>query len=407
MPQKIKILRASTAASVPPVTLEQGELAVNALASPPELWTRGASGLVNLIESVDLQTVLADYLPLTGGTLSGPGNLRVDGSVWVTTGAIYANEIYANEYVSNNGVTRWRFGSAATPPTVNYINETGGVTFSMSSAGASFRPPLTVFAETSNPSIFSVQRSLGGTLVDIPIDVAGATGAIRLTSPNVTLTGPGNLNVFGRTELKGDVQIGELANPRSMTVYGPFTATQNVGLGNVGYEVNLHGSAQIWNAFTIRSAAVFNCSAPYTQTISSDGDTGAYTSGKIQVRNLIGSGAGAGTLRLPGYGRVFTIDTITGQIADLKAEFGVPLQLAGNATQPLHAVPLQQLNAAIAGIAGGGASVTVSVTAPVNPTEGDLWFDSTDTQLYVRYGTAWVVSANMIGPDRAISGGTF
>lgn len=53
MPQKIKILRAGTAASVPPV-LEQGELAVNGLTSPPQLWTgvpttRDPSGRINLL----------------------------------------------------------------------------------------------------------------------------------------------------------------------------------------------------------------------------------------------------------------------------------------------------------------------------------------------------------------------
>ena len=34
---------------------------------------------------------------------------------------------------------------------------------------------------------------------------------------------------------------------------------------------------------------------------------------------------------------------------------------------------------------GGGASVTTSVTAPLNPSDGDLWFDTEDLTTYVYY----------------------
>jgi hypothetical protein len=35
-------------------------------------------------------------------------------------------------------------------------------------------------------------------------------------------------------------------------------------------------------------------------------------------------------------------------------------------------------------------SALVSTTAPSEPTEGDLWFDSSDATLCIYYGTAWV-----------------
>jgi len=35
-------------------------------------------------------------------------------------------------------------------------------------------------------------------------------------------------------------------------------------------------------------------------------------------------------------------------------------------------------------------SAYVGETAPESPAEGDLWFDSADTTLYIYYGTAWV-----------------
>jgi hypothetical protein len=45
----------------------------------------------------------------------------------------------------------------------------------------------------------------------------------------------------------------------------------------------------------------------------------------------------------------------------------------------------------------GGASVTVSNTAPTSPSEGDLWFDEIDATLYVRYGAAWIDAAPVVG----------
>jgi hypothetical protein len=40
--------------------------------------------------------------------------------------------------------------------------------------------------------------------------------------------------------------------------------------------------------------------------------------------------------------------------------------------------------------AGGGASVTVSTTAPSSPSEGDQWFDSEDAIMYIYYDSHWV-----------------
>jgi hypothetical protein len=51
---------------------------------------------------------------------------------------------------------------------------------------------------------------------------------------------------------------------------------------------------------------------------------------------------------------------------------------------------------------GGGASVTVSDTAPSSPAAGDLWWDSIGGQLYVWFNdgssTQWVVAVNQPGP---------
>jgi hypothetical protein len=63
---------------------------------------------------------------------------------------------------------------------------------------------------------------------------------------------------------------------------------------------------------------------------------------------------------------------------------------------------------ATSGSGGGGASVTVSETAPASPTEGDLWFDPSVLKTFVYYndGTAnqWVQS-NPTGSGGGASGG--
>jgi hypothetical protein len=65
-----------------------------------------------------------------------------------------------------------------------------------------------------------------------------------------------------------------------------------------------------------------------------------------------------------------------------------PLTLPGNATLPLQAATLQQMQAA------GGAKLTISDAAPGTPAVGDLWFCSADGNLYLRHNdgtsTQWV-----------------
>jgi hypothetical protein len=46
---------------------------------------------------------------------------------------------------------------------------------------------------------------------------------------------------------------------------------------------------------------------------------------------------------------------------------------------------------------GGGSSVTVSDTAPASPSDGDMWFNSSDLKLYIRYNdgatSQWIIAA--------------
>ena len=59
---------------------------------------------------------------------------------------------------------------------------------------------------------------------------------------------------------------------------------------------------------------------------------------------------------------------------------------------------------------GGGSSVTVSDTAPTSPSAGDMWFNSLDLKLYIRYNdgvtSQWIIAApaGPAGADSTVAG---
>jgi len=74
-----------------------------------------------------------------------------------------------------------------------------------------------------------------------------------------------------------------------------------------------------------------------------------------------------------------------------------PLSLWADPTAPMHAVTKQYVDIRFEQESGsGGTTVLVSDTPPLVPTQGDLWFDSTNAQLFVRYNDAnsnqWVIA---------------
>jgi hypothetical protein len=49
---------------------------------------------------------------------------------------------------------------------------------------------------------------------------------------------------------------------------------------------------------------------------------------------------------------------------------------------------------------GGGGSITVSETAPAEPGEGDLWFNSSNAVTYIYYDSFWVeLTPAIAGPQ--------
>lgn len=57
-----------------------------------------------------------------------------------------------------------------------------------------------------------------------------------------------------------------------------------------------------------------------------------------------------------------------------------------------------------ASVAAGGASVTVSTTAPASPSEGDMWFESDTGRTYVYYDSYWVEVGAVSAGSRLVVG---
>jgi hypothetical protein len=55
---------------------------------------------------------------------------------------------------------------------------------------------------------------------------------------------------------------------------------------------------------------------------------------------------------------------------------------------------------------GGSGSITVSETAPTEPAEGDLWFNSTNALTYIYYDSFWVDLAPAIAGPTGATGAT-
>jgi len=85
---------------------------------------------------------------------------------------------------------------------------------------------------------------------------------------------------------------------------------------------------------------------------------------------------------------------------------------SGNITYTYNATAGLWNSAASGASGGGGSSVTVSDTAPTSPSDGDMWYNSLDLNLYVYYNdgssSQWVQSApqqaGVAGADSTVAG---
>lgn len=130
--------------------------------------------------------------------------------------------------------------------------------------------------------------------------------------------------------------------------------------------------------------------------VSVDGDTHDRIKFEAGGRIVWGTGASAGDVNLyrPSADLLKTDDAF-------QAAGVITLTSDGPPTTPLpdgalavdvtnETLYVRANNAWVVASGGGGASVTVSDTAPASPEEGDLWFQSSTGDIFVYYSSTWV-----------------
>lgn len=189
-------------------------------------------------------------------------------------------------------------------------------------------------------------------------------------------------------------------------VLGSVATIPNAGLTNSSVTVN--GTAIALGASgTVTAAAgtLTGTTLNATVTGSSLTSVGTITSGIWNAGAVTSSGTISGVAG--SFSSTVTFATPTTSIASIRLPHGVAPSAPTNGdmwttTAGLYA----RINGTTVGPfgSGGGASVTVSDTAPGSPTVGNLWFDSTTTKTYIYYDASWVqvgggaiIATNLIG----------
>lgn len=219
---------------------------------------------------------------------------------------------------------------------------------------------------SNNPAdnpIFETGGGAGGGLPEAPTDgqIYGRDGLAEDWEPVLPLTG------------------GTLSNALTITVPAANTAL-TVGGRGISYSTLGAGGANI--SFTYLSGILY----PFIN--------GTATAGLLPLTGGVLTGALALATDPINPMQAATKQYVDTMVPLAGGTMTGPLLLSGDATQPLGAVTLEQLEAA----AGGGAGVSIGDTPPASPADGDLWFDSTEGNLYVWFTDAsssqWVVAVN-------------
>ena len=267
-----------------------------------------------------------------------------DGEKWVVIYTDLSGPIGATGATGPTGVAA----------TVTVGTTTGGATGVVTNSG------------TSGAAVLDFVVPIGATGATGPTGltgVTGATGATGITGP----TGPtGPTGVTGTVGSTGATGLG----------YAGVTSTSSntTTLGSKGFTLNSSNhafvtGARVRAAYTVSpttfvEGVVIVAGTSMTMTADFNGGTsGTYTDWTFSI--------GGGPSGIPGATGPTGLTGVTGPTG--------PTGLTG-ATGPTG----------LTGATGAGAPLTSSATAPVSPSAGDIWFNTTTGASYIYYNSAWV-----------------
>jgi hypothetical protein len=219
---------------------------------------------------------------------------------------------------------------------------------------------LTIGAQ---PNITSV-----GTLTGLVI--GNATANSTFGNGTIVLTSAGNLtggNLVSATYLTGTLTTAAQPNITSVGTLGNLTVTSNVGAGNVKTDNLLYANGVAW---------AFGSGTPGGSNTFIQFNDGSTFGGNANLT----------------FDKTTTTLTANNFVATTTANLGVAGNVkitGGSSGQYLKTDGAGNLSWSSVTATGGGASVTVSSTAPATPAQGDLWLDAESGDLNVYFGGAW------------------
>jgi hypothetical protein len=199
---------------------------------------------------------------------------------------------------------------------------------------------------TSNVNIPTVNGN-------ITVGVAGNAGIVTVTGTGVNIAGYANLG-SGNLLTTGNITAGYfIGNGSQLTGIAKATSADSVANGTSNVNIPIVNGNVNLTAAGNTSLVVTGTGANITGTLNATGNI-SFTGANVSL-------GAVGNLKITG----------------------------GTSGQYLKTDGAGNLSWSSVTAAGGGASVTVSSTAPATPSQGDLWLDAESGDLNVYFGGAW------------------
>lgn len=289
--------------------------------------------------------------------------------------------------IIGTGVTTLNFVGSGNTFSYNPSTKTMNISIS-SGMGVITKQSFTVGAGGTNT--FTLTESYSAGMIDVFVNgVRLATGDFTETSSNVitltTAAEQGDVVEFQAYSTRTE-NTALQSSVTNLRVTGITTLGSSNGIGTVTVGVGttallVQGNTRITGTLSIGNSSIVL-----------DGNTDTFR---------VGTG-----VTITGAGQIQASSINVGGAA--VSSLGVGLATAGNANIGLGATILDFRGAGIStitvasGIAtinitgggGGGSQLSISTTAPVSPTDGQQWFDTSDGNTYIWYASqnVWVVS---------------
>ena len=261
-------------------------------------------------------TSAANYLPLTGGTLSGPGNLTVSGTLAVTGAATLANGLTigtANPNLTLNG-------PAATGPRGIAAQSSGSARWFLNLANAAVESGGNVGSD------FVISRySDAGAFIDQPLTITRASGQVTMS---------GNASIGGTLGVTGASTLGS-----PVLINNPTGSALLYLIGGAGFQRNIYfmsggsGPANLRWVLQASATAESGSNAGSDFALTRYSDAGALIDTPLIITRSTGQVTMSGSATIGGTLGVSGVTTFS-NIVNVNAPGGIQMSTAaGNARQ--------------------------------------------------------------------------